>query len=137
MSFYPMESNLMSAFHFQKPFPKIHIFHRFILSTFPAFFDPSVNPVLVKCIHHILNKPQPYMAGSMLPVLRLQPSVPSGYSLSSYSPATVLLYATVLFRPHTPVQLHNLPVRPDFHFMHLLYKLLQAFIRSSFFYLLL
>ena len=46
-------------------------------------------------------------------------------------------YGAVLEYVDGKGQLHNLPVRPDFPLLHHLYKLLQAFIRSSFFYLLL
>ena len=37
MAFYPDKNNPMRLFGFQKPFPKIYIFYRFLFTTDPSF----------------------------------------------------------------------------------------------------
>ena len=55
MSFHPDKSNLMLFLGCQKPFPQIHVFDRLIFPALPAFLDPSIDPVLIKRIHHIFG----------------------------------------------------------------------------------
>ena len=55
MSFHPDKCHIVWLFRFQKPFPEIHIFYRFISSALPSFFDPAVNPVMGKGMHQILG----------------------------------------------------------------------------------
>ena len=55
MSFYPDKSHLMRLLCFQQAFPEICIFNRFIFASFPAFFQPAVNPVLIKGIGQIFG----------------------------------------------------------------------------------
>ena len=71
MPFYPIEVHLVRLFRFQKTLPQVGILDRLILPTLPALFDPSLNPVLIECIDHILGiRIKLYLARS---VERFQP----------------------------------------------------------------
>ena len=53
--FDPDKGHLMGLFGFQKTFPEIDIFDRFVFPSFPAFLDPSLDPILIKGVYQILG----------------------------------------------------------------------------------
>ena len=55
MSFHPYEFHAVRSLRGQQPLPQIDVFYRFLLRILPSAPEPSVHPMLVEGVHHVLR----------------------------------------------------------------------------------